>query len=49
MNHNEAAKKDTTLTESFLTPEGINVQVFGKIVQLDDERRPEFRIVKIID
>lgn len=49
MNHNEAAQKNTTLTEPFLTPDGIMVQVFGKMVQRGEEMHPEFRIVKIID
>ena len=49
MNHNEAARKNTALTEPFLTPDGIKVQVFGKMVQRGEEMHPEFRIAKIID
>lgn len=48
MNHNLAAEKDTALTEPFLTPDGVRVQVYGKMVQRGDELRPEFRMAKVI-
>ena len=48
-NHNLAAEKNTALTEPFITPDGVKVQVFGKMVTRGDELRPEFRIAKIID
>lgn len=49
MNHNEAARNNTALTEPFLTPDGIKVQVFGNMIQRGVEMHPEFRIAKIID
>lgn len=48
LNHNLAAEKDTALTEPFMTPDGVKVQVFGKMVERGEELRPEFRIVKVI-
>ena len=49
MNHNIAANKNTALTEPFLTPDGVLVQVFGKMVQRGDIMHPEFRLVKITE
>ncbi len=48
-NHNVAAGKNTALTETFLTPEGIKVQVCGVMQKRGDIVRPEFKIVKIIE
>lgn len=48
-NHNLAAEKDTALTIPFLTPDGVRVQVLGKVVKRGDELSPEFRLVKVID
>ena len=48
-NHNIAAKKNTALTEAFLTPEGEKVQVYGVLQERGDIVRPEFKIVRIKD
>ncbi len=48
MNHNLAAEKNNALTEPFITPDGVKVQVFGKMVERGDELRPEFRMAKVI-
>lgn len=49
MNHNIAANKNTALTEPFLTPDGVLVQVYGKMLQRGDELLPEFRLVRITE
>ncbi|MBO4843955.1 MAG: hypothetical protein J5490_05120 [Bacteroidales bacterium] len=49
MNHNEAARKNTALTEPFLTPDGVKVQVFGRMIQRGEEQYPEFRLARIIE
>ena len=46
-NHDEAAKLNTAITESFLTPDGVRVQVFGKMVQRGKDIFPELRMAKI--
>lgn len=46
-NHNEAAKLNTAITETFTTPDGAHVQVFGKLVQRGKEVYPELRMAKI--
>lgn len=47
--HNNAAHKNTALTEPFPTPDGIKVQVYGRMIQRGEKLYPEFRIVKVID
>ena len=49
LNHNEAARKNTALPKPFKTPDGVKVQVFGKMVQRGAESHSEFRMAKIID
>ena len=49
MNHNSAAEKNAVLTEAFMTPDDVLVQVKGIIQKRGDISRPEFRIVKVID
>ena len=48
-NHNEAAKKESALTEAFMTPDDVKVQVYGCMQKRGDSIRPEFKIVKVID
>lgn len=48
LNHNLAAEKNTALTEPFMTPDGVKVQVFGKMVQRGDKLWPAFRMAKVI-
>ncbi len=48
-NHRMAAVKNTALTNVFYTPDGVKIQVYGKLVQRGKELHPEFRIVKIVD
>lgn len=48
-NHNEAAKKDAALTEAFMTPDGVKVQVYAYMQNRGDSIRPEFKIVKVKD
>ena len=45
-NHNIAVNKNTALIEPFMTPDGVLVQVFGKMVQRGDKMHREFRLVK---
>lgn len=45
-NHDEAAKLNTAITEVFTTPDGVRVQVLGKLVQRGKEIYPELRMVK---
>lgn len=47
INHNEAAKLNTAITEAFTTPDGVRVQVFGHMVQMGKEIYPELMMVKI--
>lgn len=49
MNHNIAANKNTALTEPFLTPDGVLVQVYGRIMQRGEKLRSEFRLVRITE
>lgn len=46
-NHDEAAKLNTAITETFTTPDGVRVQVFGKMVQRGKKIYPELRMAKI--
>ena len=46
-NHDEAAKLNTAITEVFTLPDGVRVQVFGKMVQRGKEIYPELRMAKI--
>lgn len=46
-NHNDAAKKGTALTEAFMTPDGVKVQVYAYMQNRGDLIRPEFKIVKV--
>ncbi len=48
-NHDAAAKRNAFLTNVFLTPDGVKVQVRGTILQLKEKSFPSFKIVKIID
>ncbi|MBQ6198505.1 MAG: hypothetical protein IJK44_04645 [Bacteroidales bacterium] len=47
-NHRMAAEKNTALTDVFMTPDGVRIQVFGELVQRGKIINPEFRIAKII-
>lgn len=49
MSHNRAAEKGTAITEAFLTPDGVKVQVYGRMVQRGDMVNPELHIVKVIE
>ena len=49
MNHNMAAEKNTAITEAFMTPDGVKVQIYGQMIQRGDLLLPELRIVKVID
>ena len=49
VNHMEAAKKNAALTNVFLTPDGIKVQVFAETFEMRGEEFPRFRIVKVND
>lgn len=39
-NHNKAAEKNTAITESFKTPDGVMVQVYGRMIQRGDILSP---------
>ncbi len=47
--HNDIAKKGTALTEIFKTPDGLDVQVYGRMVTRGKIQFPEFRLVRIKD
>lgn len=47
-NHDSACKKNTALTNVFTTPDGVDVQVYGKMVKRGNYILPEFSLVKII-
>jgi hypothetical protein len=47
LNHQEAAKKNGPLTKPFLSPDGIKLQVYGKMVKRGSMIRPEFQLVKV--
>lgn len=49
MNHNNAARRESALTSPFFTPDGVKVQVLGKMISRGNEMNPEFRMVRIID
>lgn len=46
-NHNEAGKMNTAITEAFLTPDGVKVQVYGSMINRAGHIYPELRLVKI--
>lgn len=46
-NHDMAAHHNTALTNEFTTPDGVNVQVFAKMVQRGDRKIPEFNLARI--
>jgi len=47
INHNRAAEKRTAITEPFFTPDGVKVQVYGRMVEHGDTLTPELHIVKV--
>lgn len=47
LNHDEAGKKNCALTKAFLTPDGLQVQVYGEMINRGGFLYPEFRLVKI--
>ena len=47
LNHIEAAKLNSVLTEPFKTPEGVKVQVYGQMAKRGSMILPEFRLVKV--
>jgi len=47
MNHDTAAKIGAALTEVFKTPDGLSVQVYGKMARRGKVLSPEFRLVGI--
>lgn len=48
-NHIAAASKNTAITEAFLTPDGVNVQIYAETRKVGDKALPHFRIVPVID
>lgn len=48
-NHDEAGRMNAALTEMFLTPDGVKVQVYGEITKRAGRPFPEFKLVKIKD
>lgn len=47
LNHDAACRKNTALTNAFMTPEGMKVQVYGTMRHRGDCLYPEMRLVKI--
>ena len=47
LNHDTAAKTGTALTDVFKTPDGLSVQVYGRVVTRGKTLSPEFSIVGI--
>lgn len=48
VNHKMAAETNRALTDVFTTPDGVRVQVLGKLIQRGKILNPEFQIAKII-
>lgn len=46
-NHDVLARRQTSLTEVFKTPEGLPVQVYGEVVKRGETLCPEFRLVRV--
>ena len=46
--HDLACEKNTALTNALTTPDGIDVQIYGRMVKRGKRILPEFSIVKII-
>lgn len=49
LNHEKACRINGCLTEPFLTPDGIKVQVMAEIVKRGDIMHPEFKMVRIVE
>lgn len=49
MNHDAAGRKNTAITEAFYTPDGLKVQIYGKLQKRGDAVYPELRLVHIKD
>lgn len=47
--HNEAAKKESALTEAFMTLDGVKVQIYANMQKRGGTIRPEFKMVRIND
>ena len=48
-NHDEAAKLNTAITNVFTTPDGLRVQVFGKMVKRGNYLFPTFSMTRILN
>lgn len=46
--HDLACEKNTALTHTMTTPDGVDVQIYGKMVKRGSHILPEFSMVKII-
>ena len=49
LNHEKACQLNGCLTEPFLTPDGVKVQVFAEINERDNIMHPEFKMVRIVE
>lgn len=49
LNHENACKLNGYLTEPFLTPDGVKVQVMAEIVKRGDIMHPTFKMVRIVE
>lgn len=49
LNHEKACQLNGCLTEPFLTPDGVKVQVLAEIVKRGDIMHPEFKMVRIVE
>jgi len=47
LNHDEAGRMNTAITEAFMTPDGVKVQVYGQMIDRAGMLYPELRLVKI--
>ena len=48
-NHDAAARHNTALTNAFLTPDGVKVQIMAEMREVGGKEYPKYKIAKIID
>ena len=48
-NHDAAARHNTALTDAFLTPDGVKVQIMAEMQKVGGKEYPRYKIVKIIE
>ena len=49
LNHERACQLNGCLTEPFLTPDGVKVQILAEIVKRGNIMHPEFKMIRIVE